>query len=346
MAKDDETKAKKKHKKQRNRSSSPEKVKHEKHRHKSGSESPPKRVKREHHRSPETQSKNVKKEREWSPHHYERAGYDRDHHHRQDNRHFKSEKDERHDHRHKRNYPDSDEEHGRRHHHHHHRVKQERENSQLHDQRRERRHNDERRRQARKQRGGNPFDQSENETFGTGREETNTEEEPKDKDKPDFELSGKLTEDTNSYKGVVIKYNQPPEARRPKKRWRLYPFKGEEALPVLHIHRSSAYLIGRERRVADIPVDHPSCSKQHAVLQFRLVEFERSDGTTGRRVCPYVIDLNSANGTFVNNQKIDPERYVELMEKDMVKFGFSSREYVLLHDKTDTSGLNDEGESD
>ncbi|VDI33880.1 putative serine/threonine-protein kinase DDB_G0280133 [Mytilus galloprovincialis] len=340
MAKDDETKAKKKHKKQRHRSSSPEKMKHEKHRHKSGSESPPKRVKRDHHRSPETQSKNVKKEREWSPHHYERAGYDRDHHHRPDNRH---------DHRHKRKYPDSDEEHGepqRRHHHHHHRVKQERENSEMHDQRQERRHNDDRRRQARKQRGGNPFDQSENETFGTGREETNTEEEPKDKDKPDFELSGKLTEDTNSYKGVVIKYNQPPEARRPKKRWRLYPFKGEEALPVLHIHRSSAYLIGRERLVADIPIDHPSCSKQHAVLQYRLVEFERSDGTTGRRVCPYVIDLNSANGTFVNNQKIDPERYVELMEKDMVKFGFSSREYVLLHDKTDTSGLNDEGESD
>jgi smad nuclear-interacting protein 1 len=34
------------------------------------------------------------------------------------------------------------------------------------------------------------------------------------------------------------------------------------------------------------------------------------------------------------------------MEKDVVKFGFSSREYVLLHEKTDTSELNDEGESD
>lgn len=33
--------------------------------------------------------------------------------------------------------------------------------------------------------------------------------------------------------------------------------------------RSSCYLFGRERRVADVPTDHPSCSKQHAVLQFR-----------------------------------------------------------------------------
>lgn len=36
-----------------------------------------------------------------------------------------------------------------------------------------------------------------------------------------------------------------------------------------HHRRLSCYLFGRERRVADIPTDHPSCSKQHAVLQFR-----------------------------------------------------------------------------
>ncbi|XP_074642231.1 uncharacterized protein LOC141899692 [Tubulanus polymorphus] len=160
--------------------------------------------------------------------------------------------------------------------------------------------------------------------------------------KPDFALSGKLTEDTNTYKGVVIKYNQPPEARKPRKRWRLYPFKGEEGLPVLHIHRESAFLIGRERRVVDIPTDHPSCSKQHAVLQFRLVEFRRNDGNIGRRVRPYIIDLGSTNGTYVNNKRIDSERYVELIEKDVLKFGFSTREYVLLHDKTSTAELDDD----
>lgn len=166
---------------------------------------------------------------------------------------------------------------------------------------------------------------------------------PVEKEKPNFGTSGKLAEDTNVYRGVVIKYNQPPEARKPKTRWRLYPFKGDEALPVLHIHRQSAYLIGRDRIVVDIPVDHPSCSKQHAVLQFRLVEFQRADGSTGRRVRPYVIDLGSANGTYVNNNKVEPQRYVELIEKDVVKFGFSSREYVILHEKSDTSEVEDQG---
>ena len=44
---------------------------------------------------------------------------------------------------------------------------------------------------------------------------------------------------------------------------------GELTGDPLYIHRQSCYLVGRERRVVDIPSDHPSCSKQHACLQFR-----------------------------------------------------------------------------
>ncbi|XP_005177333.2 uncharacterized protein LOC101901785 [Musca domestica] len=159
-------------------------------------------------------------------------------------------------------------------------------------------------------------------------------QEEKDKEKPNFGLSGALTEDTNKVNGVVIKYAEPLEARKPKRRWRLYPFKGETALPVLHIHRQSCFLVGRDRKVVDLPVDHPSCSKQHAALQYRLVPFEREDGTTGKRVRLYLIDLDSANGTFLNNKRIDARKYYELMEKDVIKFGFSTREYVLLHENS------------
>ena len=67
---------------------------------------------------------------------------------------------------------------------------------------------------------------------------------PENNAKPNFGLSGKLTEDTNMFNGVVIKYSEPVEARMPKRRWRLYPFKGDEGLPTLYIHRQSAYLIG------------------------------------------------------------------------------------------------------
>jgi hypothetical protein len=97
---------------------------------------------------------------------------------------------------------------------------------------------------------------------------------------------------------------------------------------------NSLYLciLGRERKVADLPVDHPSCSKQHAALQYRLVPYTRDDGTKGQRIRPYIIDLESANGTYVNNVRIEPRKYVELIEKDVIKFAYSSREYVLLHE--------------
>lgn len=148
-------------------------------------------------------------------------------------------------------------------------------------------------------------------------------------------LSGRLMEETNMVNGVIVKYSEPVEARKPKTRWRLYVFKGDEELPILYIHRQSAYLMGRDRKVADIPLDHPSCSKQHAVLQYRMVSLAgAASAAVRRRVVPYIIDLNSANGTFVNNQKIESQKYVQLMEKDVLKFGFSSREYVLLHDQS------------
>ncbi|XP_052900487.1 uncharacterized protein LOC128306889 [Anopheles moucheti] len=166
---------------------------------------------------------------------------------------------------------------------------------------------------------------------------------PTEKEKPNFGLSGKLTEETNKVNGVVIAYSEPPGARKPKRRWRLYPFKGEQALPTLYIHRQTCYLVGRDRRICDLPVDHPSCSKQHAVLQYRLVPYERTDGTKSQCVRPYIIDLESANGTFVNNKQIEAKRYLELREKDVLKFGFSSREYVLLHENSKEDNEADEG---
>lgn len=224
------------------------------------------------------------------------------------------------------------------------RIKQEKDDSNFHEQQRERQGYNQRRRDARRERDRAGGDHGLNTEAPTIKSEPSegspanaAGKENAERQQPNFELSGKLTEDTNTFRGVVIKYNEPPEAMMPKRRWRLYPFKGQESLPVLHIHRQSAFLLGRDRRIADIPVDHPSCSKQQAVLQFRAMPYTRSDGTPGRRVRPYIIDLESANGTFLNGEKIEARRYYELREKDVIKFGFSSREYVLLHDSVDTS---------
>lgn len=41
---------------------------------------------------------------------------------------------------------------------------------------------------------------------------------------------------------------------------------------------------------------------------------------------PYLIDLDSANGTTVNEQKVPPSRYYELQPNDLIKFAYSTRE--------------------
>lgn len=56
---------------------------------------------------------------------------------------------------------------------------------------------------------------------------------PIDKAKPNFAPSGLLAAETNTVKAVdgnstVLKYNEPPEARKPVLGWRLYVFKGSE----------------------------------------------------------------------------------------------------------------------
>lgn len=158
--------------------------------------------------------------------------------------------------------------------------------------------------------------------------------------KPDFGLSGALAKDEktgNTVNGVVLKFTEPFEAAKPDKNWRFYVYRGEGLIETLHVHRRSCFLVGRDDRVADIPTLHPTCSLQHAVLQFRTVE--KKEILDGERVVvsyikPYIMDLQSTHGTFLNGTRIEDSRYYELLEGDVLKFGGSSREYVLLHDQS------------
>lgn len=155
-----------------------------------------------------------------------------------------------------------------------------------------------------------------------------------EKQKPNFAPSGKLAAETNTVAGtsIILKYNEPPESRKPplSQPWRLYVFKGSQTLETIELSTRSCWLFGRERSVVDFPIDHPSCSKQHAVLQFRFVEKKNEFGDREGGVRPYVIDLESANGTKVNGEALPERRYVEVRGGDVLAFGDSTREYVLM----------------
>ena len=80
------------------------------------------------------------------------------------------------------------------------------------------------------------------------REHPKKEEPPKEKQKPNYGLSGLLAAATNTKNGVVLKYHEPPEARRVKG-WRIYVYKNGEEIDVLELGGQSSYLVGRDRTV-------------------------------------------------------------------------------------------------
>lgn len=149
-------------------------------------------------------------------------------------------------------------------------------------------------------------------------------------DLSEYKPSGLIQSDTGP--GQFLKHSEPPEKAIPSLRWRLHIFKATSQLEIIPIYEKSCYLIGRERRLADIALDHPSCSLQHAVIQFCRVQADpsKSPSCTSK---PYIMDLESSNGVRINQSLIPPARYVELAPHDVIQFGFSSREYVLLYEE-------------
>ncbi|KAI9710583.1 MAG: hypothetical protein M1820_002719 [Bogoriella megaspora] len=157
---------------------------------------------------------------------------------------------------------------------------------------------------------------------------------PVPKEKPNYGNTGLLARETNIVAGtdIVLKYNEPSEARKPppSQAWRMFVFKGKDVLETVELGARSVWLLGRESKVVDLVTAHPSCSGQHAVIQFRHTTKTGKNGEPRQSVRPYLLDLESANGTILNDGRIEARRYVELRSGDLIKLGSSEREYVVL----------------
>ena len=161
---------------------------------------------------------------------------------------------------------------------------------------------------------------------------------PANIEKPNFKTTGALAKHANRVEGtkISLKYHEPPEARKPSpsQPWRIFVFKGDDVVDTLEIWQKSCWLLGRSYEVVDYVLEHPSSSGQHGAIQFRYiqktVEDEFGVKTERGKVKPYIIDLDSSNGTELNGETVDPSRYHELRDKDILKFAGSEREYVVM----------------
>lgn len=64
-------------------------------------------------------------------------------------------------------------------------------------------------------------------------------------------------------------------------------------------------------------MENPSVSRKHAIIQHK---------DTGDI---FLYDLGSTHGTFVNKKTIPAQKYIQLKVGDMLKFGLSTRFYIL-----------------
>lgn len=77
------------------------------------------------------------------------------------------------------------------------------------------------------------------------------------------------------------------------------------------------FTLGRQHDLVDIPMDHMSISRMHAVLNFR------DDGALMLR------DLGSAQGTVLNKKPCEKDTYYRVYVGDLLKFGASTRKYIV-----------------
>ncbi|XP_022716281.1 nuclear inhibitor of protein phosphatase 1-like isoform X1 [Durio zibethinus] len=111
---------------------------------------------------------------------------------------------------------------------------------------------------------------------------------------------------------------QPPD-------WAIEPRPGVYYLKVLkegqvldHINLDRRrHIFGRQYHTCDFVLDHQSVSRQHAAV------IPHKNGSI------YVIDLGSAHGTFVANERLMKDAPVELEVGQSLRFAASTRTYIL-----------------
>ena len=96
-------------------------------------------------------------------------------------------------------------------------------------------------------------------------------------------------------------------------------------------------LFGRDETTVDVILQHPSISRQHAVVQYG----KHGDGRDGQTQGMFVYDLGSTHGTHVNRKMLQPKMFHRLQIGDMVCFGESSRQYILSGDLNADDGIVD-----
>ena len=102
----------------------------------------------------------------------------------------------------------------------------------------------------------------------------------------------------------------------------------KEPLNKYNIVKDKLYIIGRSKKDCDIVLDEKLLSRKHA----ELIYHSKND--------IIIRDLNSRNGTYLNKERIEPDKDINFSIKDILSFGQINNE-IVFYDYTDNKKEED-----
>ncbi|XP_038078519.1 kanadaptin-like [Patiria miniata] len=123
-------------------------------------------------------------------------------------------------------------------------------------------------------------------------------------------------------KAPPLPYKEPSWSGVPQKEYFLDVLKGGAIISKIPLNDKSYHVFGR-LETCDIPLEHPSLSRYHLVLQYRLTgDSEHDPGF-------YLYDLGSTHSSWFNKQQMEGRVFYRIRVGHMFKLGGSSRMYIL-----------------
>ncbi|XP_065325299.1 kanadaptin-like isoform X2 [Gordionus sp. m RMFG-2023] len=99
--------------------------------------------------------------------------------------------------------------------------------------------------------------------------------------------------------------------------------KGGKIIENIPFTQKKLFLIFGRCENSDIRLENPSISRYHAIIQYC------NKNVDNKFPGYYIYDLRSTHGTYLNKNKLEPQRYYRLHVGYVIKFGASSRLYIL-----------------
>ncbi|KAK6628855.1 hypothetical protein RUM43_002671 [Polyplax serrata] len=121
---------------------------------------------------------------------------------------------------------------------------------------------------------------------------------------------------------IPVPYKEPKWSGLPPNPYSFEVIKSGTIVETIDLCKRPYHVFGRLGN-CDIVMAHPTVSRFHAVMQYRV------EGDNNYGPGYYVYDLGSTHGTFLNKNRLKPNVYYRVQVGHMIKIGLSTRNFIL-----------------